>query len=205
MASGPSSVRLRLLTKSAREVESHPLLLSNPAGWRPRLLLIRNWVARKRDRPSPALPSVLGAVPSAALRPHELLGHLHHEVVAYLICIFGRGIDGDREIAATQVPACAAAVLRDVHSDGEIHIEADVRKPARHLVEVALRGGDDRVGARRLRSRRVRRALLKGVVVLEVVVGRDSSVAQTGRRESHDTLPFRHKGFKGYLRISRAS
>ena len=42
MASGPSSVRLMLLTKSARELESHVLLFRNPEGGFPSPFVSRN-------------------------------------------------------------------------------------------------------------------------------------------------------------------
>jgi len=58
MASGPSSVLLMLLTKSWRLLFSHELLFRKPEGTAPRLFADRNWAARKRDSPSPWLPSV---------------------------------------------------------------------------------------------------------------------------------------------------
>src|SRR6266849_4538478 len=58
MASGPSSLVLILLTESARELLSHVLLFVKPAGGFPNPLTASNWAARKRDRPSPSLPSV---------------------------------------------------------------------------------------------------------------------------------------------------
>ena len=58
IASGPSSVGLILFTKSARTLASQILLLSKPTGGLPSPLRARNWAPRKRDRPSPWLPSV---------------------------------------------------------------------------------------------------------------------------------------------------
>src|ERR1044071_7284925 len=96
---------------------------------------------KKLTRKKAGKPFALAAfsvipIPAESLGAHVLLDHFRDQEIAHERCVTISRVDGDREVSAAKTPRRAAIILRDINRNRKIHIESDIPKPTRHLIEV---------------------------------------------------------------------